>query len=446
MAHWTGRLRALAGSPDMLLGLALLALAVLPGVIARNWVLLAIGILLAGWIGAYYQRAVRGPQQALAGALVSGDGPASGQDLATQLESLVNARAELERLNAEREETRQIIERLLRQMTAVARGDLATRVDVVDGELAQLASSFNQVVDEMSSLVERISLTSGAVDENTGQLTVASSRLTSGVVQQSALLDSSSERLEELRASLERMSVHVAETLDVALKTQGDAQSGNAAIHETMQVMHRIQQDVDAASAVINRLGESSRQIGAIVQFIAQIARQTNTLALNASIQAARAGEHGRGFAVVAEEVRTLAERSGNATRQIGALVSAIQADSDEAAKAIETGSREVSAGVRIVVEAAETVRGVDDGVRAINGRIQQVGADAQVQVDLADAMSGSVRQAAEAARALSEDSTQASATVDAISSMSQRLRDAVAVFAPARQTPGLTVVADGDD
>jgi methyl-accepting chemotaxis protein len=120
------------------------------------------------------------------------------------------------------------------------------------------------------------------------------------------------------------------------------AETGGASVEKAVASMKRIQQRVQVSSEAIQELGQRGGQIGEIVQTIEHIAEQTNLLALNAAIEAARAGEHGRGFAVVADEVRKLAERSADATREIAALIHAVQSDVEKAIHEMDASTRKL--------------------------------------------------------------------------------------------------------
>src|SRR5207248_8689492 len=139
-----------------------------------------------------------------------------------------------------------------------------------------------------------------------------------------------------------------------------NAHEGLESVRATIGGMQRIRGQVQQSAKQIKRLGESSQEIGQIVQLIEEIADQTNLLALNAAIQAAMAGEHGRGFAVVADEVHRLAERASVATKQIGGLVKSIQADTTEAVVAMENSTREVVEGSRLADSAGQRLEAIN--------------------------------------------------------------------------------------
>ena len=127
--------------------------------------------------------------------------------------------------------------------------------------------------------------------------------------------------------------------------------------------MNEIRAQIQDTSKRIKRLGESSLEIGEIVELISDITEQTNVLALNAAIQAASAGEAGRGFTVVAEEVQRLAERSGEATKQIEAIVKTIQADTQDAVAAMEKSTVGVVEGTKLSDAAGQALTEIQQRV-----------------------------------------------------------------------------------
>jgi twitching motility protein PilJ len=152
-----------------------------------------------------------------------------------------------------------------------------------------------------------------------------------------------------MAARINDVSAQAQESASVARQSLKAAESGLTAVQDAIGGMNAIRDQIQETSKRIKRLGESSQEIGEITELIADITEQTNVLALNAAIQAASAGEAGRGFSVVAEEVQRLAERSGDATRQIAALVKAIQTDTQDAVAAMERSTQGVVEGCAAV-------------------------------------------------------------------------------------------------
>jgi twitching motility protein PilJ len=159
---------------------------------------------------------------------------------------------------------------------------------------------------------------------------------------------------------------------------------GARAVENTIAGMDGIREQIQETSKRIKRLGESSQEIGEIVDLISDITEQTNVLALNAAIQAASAGEAGRGFSVVAEEVQRLAERSGEATKQIGSLVKTIQADTQNAVAAMEKSTQGVVDGAKLSDAAGQSLREIEKSTRELADLVNSISVSTQVQTDMA--------------------------------------------------------------
>lgn len=145
-----------------------------------------------------------------------------------------------------------------------------------------------------------------------------------------------------------------------------------------MSQMQLIHSTVNEIAGIVKRLGDSSQEIGQIVQVITDIAQQTNLLSLNAAIEAARAGEQGRGFAVVADEVRKLAEESAKSAQQIEQLITTIQTESHTAVLSMEKGTKEVALGIEVVNEAGSSFVQISESVAQVASKIQEVQAYSQ--------------------------------------------------------------------
>lgn len=157
--------------------------------------------------------------------------------------------------------------------------------------------------------------------------------------------------------------------------------------------MNTIRDQIQETSKRIKRLGESSQQIGEITELISDITEQTNVLALNAAIQAASAGEAGRGFSVVAEEVQRLAERSGQATRQIAALVRGIQSDTQDAVKAMERSTEGVVEGARLSDNAGAALTEIDQVSKRLADLIEKISKSTSEQAQAAQAVARNIQR-----------------------------------------------------
>jgi twitching motility protein PilJ len=200
-------------------------------------------------------------------------------------------------------------------------------------------------------------------------------------------------------------------------------------VQETIKEMNRIRDQVQETARRIKRLGESSQQIGEIVQLIDDIADRTSILALNASIQAAMAGEAGRGFAVVAEEVERLAERSTEATKQIATLIRTIQSETDEAVAAMETTTHEVAAGSELANRAGQTLIEIEGVSKRLAELIQSISQAAKQQARGSESLAVSMDEISEVTQQTAAGTKQATVSIGTLALLADELRASVSTF-----------------
>jgi len=193
--------------------------------------------------------------------------------------------------------------------------------------------------------------------------------------------------------------------------------------------MNAIRETIQETSKRIKRLGESSQEIGNIVELINDIAEQTNILALNASIQASMAGEAGRGFAVVADEVQRLAERAANATKQIEVLVRTIQADTNEAVVSMERSTTDVVGGALLAENAGAALEEIEQVSNQIASLVQNISASSRQQASAAQNISRNMQVLREISTQTAENSAATSNSVGKLAELSAGLRKSVAGF-----------------
>ena len=184
----------------------------------------------------------------------------------------------------------------------------------------------------------------------------------------------------KMTVSVEEISGNAERCADVARHSVDVAHKGGDAVRRTIEGMNTIRETIQDTSKRIKRLGESSQEIGNIVELIEEIAEQTNILALNASIEASRAGEASRGFAVVADEVQKLAERSSNATKKIEVLVSTIQSDTNEAVVSMERSTTDVVGGALLAENAGAALDEIEQVSHQIASLVQNISSSARDQ------------------------------------------------------------------
>ena len=193
--------------------------------------------------------------------------------------------------------------------------------------------------------------------------------------------------------------------------------------------MNRIKDTVQKTAKTIRGLGESSQEIGAIIQVISDIAEQTNLLALNATIEAARAGEHGKGFAVVADEIRKLAERSSKATKEIAALIKRIQTETTDSVMAMEAGTKGVKEGVNLADQAGEALRQIVDVVQRTASVIKEISLAAKQQASASEGVVGAMDNISTVTKQSAHGSKETANAAHSLANMARELQNAISRF-----------------
>ena len=284
----------------------------------------------------------------------------------------------------ERNGTQQAILRLMNEMGDLADGDLTVRATVTEDITGAIADSVNYTIEELSVLVRRINDASIRVTTATESAQRTSDELLSATERQAQELRLAGETAQSMASSMSAASEDALQSAQVARRSLEAAQKGAAAVEDTIKGMNDIREKIQETSKRIKRLGESSQEIGEIVELISDITEQTNVLALNAAIQAASAGEAGRGFSVVAEEVQRLAERSAEATKQIGAIVKTIQTDTGDAVAAMENATRDVVDGARLSETAGQELAEIERVSAETATLIERISSSTEVQAKAA--------------------------------------------------------------
>ena len=324
--------------------------------------------------------------------------------------------------------------------------NLAYRIPVDrSDEFGHIATSFNHMFDEIRDMTKEIQEAADVVGQSASQLTETaeqSAEATQSIAQSiTEVAGSTQEQMDyvtKTKEEVDAFSEGVGKSLDtmntirshVEVTTQM-TQDGGKLVQATVEQMNSIADTVEQSSAVIEKLGERSKEIGAIIDTISGIAEQTNLLALNAAIEAARAGEHGRGFSVVAEEVRKLAEESQEAATKISDLIAAIQKETGAAVSAMETGRAEAEKG-RANVQATgegfkdimERIEGIHSDTQLIMGTMQDIDESGKKIVGYTDNIHGSSQKISSSTETVSAAAEEQSAGMEEIAASSRQLAE----------------------
>lgn len=319
--------------------------------------------------------------------------------------------------------------RLMNELQSVAEGDLTQQATVTEDITGAIADSVNYTVEELRNLVGQVQGTAARVNETTAQVDQTSTELLAASTEQLHEIRATGEAVLQMAGRINEVSAQAQQTAEVARVSREAAETGRQAVLNNIGGMNTIRESIQETSKRIKRLGESSQEIGEITELISDITEQTNVLALNAAIQAASAGEAGRGFSVVAEEVQRLAERSGDATRRIAALVKTIQTDTQDAVAAMERSTVGVVQGTKLSDAAGSALEEIDKVSRRLDQLIAQISSQALSEAQAANEVAANIQHIFAVTEQTSDGTRSTAQMVHELSRSAEALRASVARF-----------------
>ena len=319
--------------------------------------------------------------------------------------------------------------RLMNELQEVADGDLTVQATVSEDITGAIADSVNYTVEELRGLVGRVTKTAEQVTSASNQAQNISNELLVASQRQSREIQETGQAVLEMAVQITDVSKSANESAEVARQSVGAAEQGTRAVEDAIKGMNEIREQIQETSKRIKRLGESSQEIGEITELISDITEQTNVLALNAAIQAASAGEAGRGFSVVAEEVQRLAERSGEATKQIGALVRTIQTDTHDAVAAMEKSTQGVVEGARLSDAAGAALSEIRSVSNRLADLIQSISAATEQQATSANGVAQNIQNILTVTEQTQQGTQQTAQSIRELSKLAEELKNSVSRF-----------------
>ena len=344
---------------------------------------------------------------------------------------VIRDEARVRALESEQENKRnqEAILRLLNEMGNLADGDLTVQASVTEDVTGAIADSINFTIEELRTLVKGINSATDQVAKATTDAQAISNRLYEASQRQNKEIQQASASVLQMAQSINEVSQTAAQSARVAQQSLAAAEKGGQAVQNQISGMNEIRTQIQDTAKRIKRLGESSLEIGEIVELISDITEQTNVLALNAAIQAASAGEAGRGFTVVAEEVQRLAERSGEATKQIDAIVKTIQADTQDAVAAMEKSTVGVVEGTKLSDAAGQAL----DEIRRVSRELAELIGGISAQTQKQSASVSDVTRGMQGILKITEETTegtkQTNVSISQLTKLAAELRSSVAGF-----------------
>ncbi|MCY1278931.1 Methyl-accepting chemotaxis protein (MCP) signaling domain protein [compost metagenome] len=300
-------------------------------------------------------------------------------------------------------------------------GDLRVRLEVLSrDELGQLSLAFNRFLDKLQPLIREVGRVTGEVAESAQQLAgmaAANDRL---IGSEHMAIDQVSTAATEMSTAVHEVARNAQNAADAAREAEQQSREGAKVVGATITAIRQLAQEVESASGTIQTLEQEAQNIGAVLAVIKGIAEQTNLLALNAAIEAARAGEQGRGFAVVADEVRALAARTQDSTKDIQTMIERLQAGVLNAVKAMDAGSSKARDSVEQAAGVDQALSVTGDSVQRINDMAAQIATACEEQSSVTEEIArniSDIRDLSDEAAQTSEQSTQASRHLSELSS-----------------------------
>ena len=319
--------------------------------------------------------------------------------------------------------------RLMNEMALLADGDLTVKASVTEDITGAIADSVNFTIEELRVLVGRINDASTRVESATEAAEQTSTQLLAAAEYQAREIRGTSSAVLSMAEAMNKVVENASQSANVARQSVAAAQKGTQAVQNSISGMNEIREQIQDTSKRLKRLGESSQEIGEIVELISDITEQTNVLALNAAIQAASAGEAGRGFTVVAEEVQRLAERSGEATKQIGAIVKTIQTDTLDAVSAMEKSTQGVVEGARLSDAAGRALAEIGEVSQRLAALIEAIAEATQKQSRSATEVASSMQDILQITNQTTEGNKRTAVSIDQLAELAKELKGSVSRF-----------------
>ncbi len=302
-------------------------------------------------------------------------------------------------------------------------GDLTHRVQVESqDELGLLASTLNQFLDKLHSLIKRVASASAQVKESSEQLLHINSQSKEMISSQHSATEMAATAVREMAATVQEIARNASEAANATQHANSDAQQGSSRVNASTSSIRDQATDVDHAAEAIHTLENETQGVGAVLEVIRGIAEQINLLALNAAIEAARAGEQGRGFAVVADEVRTLASRTRESTDEIRDIIERLQAGAGNAVTVMENARQKAQVSVERAESAGASFEEITKAIAAISEMNIQIASAAEEQSTATDEISKNVTEISSASDRNEQASNEAAKASERLSEQAVEL------------------------
>jgi methyl-accepting chemotaxis protein len=343
------------------------------------------------------------------------------------------SRQEAEKQRKEKEGLQQGVIGLLLEIEGAQRGDLTVQAKVNEDAMGSIADAFNATIRSLREIVTQVKAASSQVQESTFNSEATVGKLSEEATTQAQAVNQALNSVEEIGQSIQLVADSAQKAAAIAREAVLAAKDGGETMDQTVGSIQNIRASVAETSKKVKRLAESSQEISKIVSIISGISEKTNLLAFNASIEAARAGENGQGFRVVADEVRRLAERVTDSTKEIEQLVSTIQVETAEVLQTMEASTTQVVTGTQLVGKTKQTLQGLASISNKIDELLQSISASTVSQTQASQMVNKTMQEVAAIAQNTSNESEVVSVSLKQLVGVAEELQNSVSRFQVAK-------------
>ena len=330
---------------------------------------------------------------------------------------------------AAKEKLQKQVRDLQKQLKSATQGDLTVRASVAEGEIGQVASSYNTTLESLRKIVAQVQMASQTVAKTTNLNELAISELSLGASQQTTEITNILNQMQTMSKAIQAIADNAEKAEKIIEQATTKASAGDIAIEQTVQRISGLGQTATETTEQVKRLAKASRKIAKTIGLIRKIALQTNVLAVNASIEAARAGEEGLGFTVVADEVQVLATQSAQAATEIEQLVGEIQFETSKVVKAMQASTRQVTEGSRDMAAVRTALQQAKIARDEVDRLIKTVATVVTEQSQTSRNLTATMEDIAAIAYSTSTSATDVSSSFQELRTLAQQLESSVGQF-----------------
>ena len=314
------------------------------------------------------------------------------------------------------------------QAQAIAEGKLNINVNPLSDEDA-MGTAFKIMVERLSSQINEITEGINVLASSTSEIMASVTQMASSAAETATSISETTTTVEEVKQTAEVSNHKAKEVSESAIKTTEISKEGTKAISNTIVGMTRVKQQMESIANMVVSLSEQSQTVGDITATVNDIAEQSNLLAVNAAIESAKAGEQGKGFTVVAQEIKNLAQRSKEATTQVGGILKDIQKSVSSAVMATEEGGKAVEEGLKLTNISGETIKTLSESVDEASNVMIQIDASSQQQLEGMDQMVSAMENIKVSSRQAAESTQQSAESVNELKKLGDKLKELMSQY-----------------